>query len=134
MYQVNLGNKILYYPANDEFAIYNTELTEDIGIAGEFTFKVPPTNLLYSELSTGKLITVLKDKKEFWRGEIRDISLDFAKIATVYVVEDVAWLGDEFIPPAKITTQTYKQRLDAVIATYNSTRPSVCQLQISAPL
>ncbi|MBQ1297448.1 MAG: phage tail protein [Clostridiales bacterium] len=124
MYQVNLGNKILYYPANDEFAIYDTELTEDIGIAGEFTFKVPPTNLLYSELSTGKLITVLKNKKEFWRGEIRDISIDFAKIATVYVVEDVAWLGDEFIPPAKIITQTYKQRLDAVIATYNSTRPS----------
>lgn len=124
MYQVNLGNKILYYPANDEFAIYDTELTEDVGIAGEFTFKVPPTNLLYSELSTGKLVTVLKDKKEFWRGEIRDITVDFAKIATVYVVEDVAWLGDEFIPPAKITNQTYKQRLDAVIATYNSTRPA----------
>ena len=122
MYQVNLGNKILYYPANEEFAIYDTELTEDIGIAGEFTFKVPPTNLLYSELSTGKLITILKDKKEFWRGEIRDITVDFAKIATVYVVEDVAWLGDEFIPPAKITTQTCKQRLDAVIQTYNSTR------------
>lgn len=124
MYQVNLGSKILYYPANDEFAIYDTELTEDIGIAGEFTFKVPPTNLLYNELSTGKLVTVLKDKKEFWRGEIRDITVDFAKIATVYVVEDVAWLGDEFIPPAKITKQTYKQRLDAVIATYNSTRPA----------
>lgn len=123
MYQVNLGNKILYYPANEEFAIYDTELTEDIGIAGEFTFKVPPTNLLYGELSMGKLITILKDKKEFWRGEIRDITVDFVKIATVYVVEDVAWLGDEFIPPAKITTQTYKQRLDAVIQTYNSTRP-----------
>ena len=68
MYQVNLGNKILYYPANEEFAIYDTELTEDIGIAGEFTFKVPPTNLLYSELSTGKLITILMDKKEFWLG------------------------------------------------------------------
>ena len=123
MYQVNLGNKILYYPANEEFAIYDTQLTEDIGIAGEFTFKVPPTNLLYNELSTGKLVTIIKDKKEFWRGEIKDITIDFAKVASVYVVEDVAWLGDEFIPPAQITNQTYKQRLDAVIATYNSTRP-----------
>ena len=122
MYQVNLGNKILYYPANDEFAIYDTQLTEDIGIAGEFTFKVPPTNLLYSELTTGKLVTILKDKKEFWRGEIRDISIDFAKVAMVYAVEDVAWLADEFIPPAKITNQTCKQRFDAVIATYNNTR------------
>lgn len=129
MYQVNLDNKILYYPANDEFAIYDTELTEDVGIAGEFTFKVPPTNLLYNELTMGKLITILKDKKELWRGEIRDITIDFAKIATVYVVEDVAWLGDEFIPPAKITNQTYKQRLDAVIQTYNSTRPSSRQFR-----
>lgn len=123
MYQVNLGNKILYYPANDEFAIYDTELTEDIGIAGEFTFKVPPTNLLYDELTTGKLVTILKDKKEFWRGEIRDITVDFAKVATVYAVEDVAWLGDEFLPPAKITNQANFQRLDAVLSAYNSTRP-----------
>ena len=123
MFQVNLGSKILYYPSNDEFAIYDTELVEDVGQAGEFTFKVPPTNLLYNEITNGALITILKDKKEFWRGEIRDISIDFAKIATVYAVEDVAWLADEFIPPAKITNQTYKQRLDAVIATYNSTRP-----------
>ena len=122
MFQVNLGNKILYYPSNDEFTIYDTELTEDVGQAGEFTFKVPPTNLLYNELSSGALITIYKDKKEFWRGEIRDISINFAKVATVYAVEDVAWLADEFIPPAKITNQTYKQRLDAVIATYNANR------------
>ena len=124
MFQVNLGSKILYYPSNDEFAIYDTELVEDVGQAGEFTFKVPPTNLLYNEITNGALITILKDKKEFWRGEIRDISIDFAKIATVYAVEDIAWLADEYIPPAKITNQTYKQRLDAVIATYNANRPT----------
>ena len=49
MYQVNLGSKILYYPSNAEYAIYDTELTEDVGQAGEFRFKVPSTNPLYSE-------------------------------------------------------------------------------------
>ena len=122
MYQVLLGTKIIYYPGNDEYAIYDTDLTEDVGQAGEFTFRVPPTNPLYNQLTNGSLITIEKDNKEFWRGEIRDIKIDFAKIATVYCVEDVAWLGDEFIAPAKITNQTYKQRLDAVIETYNSAR------------
>ena len=129
MYQVNLGSKILYYPANEEFAIYDTELVEDVGQAGEFTFKVPASNPLYAEISNGKLVTILRDKKEFWRGEIRDVSIDFAKIATVYCVEDVGWLGEEYIPPAKITNQTYKQRLDAVIATYNSARPAERQFR-----
>lgn len=122
MFQVNLGQKIIYYPANDEYAIYDTELTEDVGQAGEFTFKVPPTNPLYAELTTGALVTILKDGKEFWRGEIRDISVDFAKIANVYCIEDLVWLSDEFIPPSKIINQSYKQRLDSVIATYNSSR------------
>ena len=122
MFQVNLGQKIIYYPANDDYAIYDTEVTEDVGQAGEFTFKVPPTNPLYAELTTGALVTILKDGKEFWRGEIRDISVDFAKIANVYCVEDLVWLSDEFIPPSKIINQSYKQRLDSVIATYNSSR------------
>ena len=48
MYQVNLGDKILYYPANSAFAIYDTELNEEVGSVGEFSFKVPPTNPLYA--------------------------------------------------------------------------------------
>ena len=63
MYQVNLGSKILYYPANAEYAIYDTELTEDVGQAGEFRFKVPSVNPLYGELTAGALVTILKDGK-----------------------------------------------------------------------
>ena len=124
MYQVNLGDKILYYPASDDACIYDTELTEDVGQAGEFTFKVPPTNPLYSELSQGALVTILKDKKELWRGEIRDINVDFANVAEVYCLEDLAWLADEFLTPASITNETYAQRFIAAIDTYNLNRPA----------
>lgn len=129
MYQVMLGNNILYYPSTDEYVIYDTELRQDVGQAGEFIFKVPPINPLYDSISQGMLITILKDKKEYWRGEIQDISIDFAKVATVYCLEDFAWLGDEYLQPAKITNQTYKQRLDAVIAAYNSSRPAARQFK-----
>jgi hypothetical protein len=122
MYQVNLGDKVLYYPANEDFAIYDTELIEDIGQAGEFSFKVPPTNPYYSELTTGALITILKNGKEFWRGEIKEINTDFAKIADVYCLEDLSWLADEFLTPALITNETYAQRFQTAIAAYNANR------------
>ena len=122
MYQVNLGDKVLYYPANEDYAIYDTELIEDIGQAGEFSFKVPPTNPYYSELTTGALITILKNGKEFWRGEIKEINTDFAKIADVYCLEDLSWLADEFLTPALITNETYAQRFQTAITAYNANR------------
>lgn len=122
MYQVNIWDHILYYPASEDAAIYDTELTEDIGQAGTFSFKVPPTNPYYSDLVTGALITILKNGKEFWRGEIRDIKTDFAKVANVYAVEDLIWLADEFLTPAAITNETYAQRFQTAISAYNTNR------------
>ena len=129
MYQVNLGSKILYYPANADYAIYDTELTEDVGQAGEFRFKVPPSNPLYGELTNGTLITILQNGKEFWRGEIKNVNTDFAKIADVYCLEDISWLGDEFMTPAHITNESYTQRFQAAIAAYNLNRPADRQFQ-----
>ena len=122
MYQVNLGDKVLYYPASEDAAIYDTEWIEDIGQAGEFSFKVPPSNPLYAELTQGALVTILKDNREVWRGEIREITKDFANIADVYCLEDLAWLADEFMLPASITSDTYAQRFQAAIDAYNLNR------------
>ena len=130
MYQVNIGTKILYYPANDQYAIYDTRLNEDVGEAGEFTFKVPPTNPVYSELTKGALVTILRNGSEFWRGEIKEISTDFAKVAEVYCLEDLALLGDEFLPPAQITNETYAQRFQTAIAAYNANRPPERQFAV----
>ena len=122
MYQVNLGSSILYYPANMDYAIYDAKLEEEVGAAGEFTFKVPPTNPLYGNLSQGALVTILKDGKEYWRGEIKELSYDFAKVADVYCLEDLAFLADEFLAPAQILNESYAQRFQAAIAAYNSNR------------
>lgn len=130
MYQVNLGDQILYYPSSDDACIYDTELNEEIGMAGEFSFKVPPTNPLYSQLAQGALVTIYKDNKEFWRGEIREITTDFAKVADVYCVEDLAWLGNEYLTPASITDETYAQRFQTAIQNYNASRPSIRQFNV----
>jgi len=130
MYQVNLGNNVLYYPSSETACIYDTELTEDVGMAGEFTFKVPPQNPLYSQLTQGEVVTIFRDGEEFWRGEIKQITTDFAKIADVYCLEDLAWLGDEYMTPASITNETYAQRFQAAIDAYNLNRSSDRQFSI----
>lgn len=130
MYEVLLGNKTLYYPGSDDYEIYDTELNLEVGSAGEFQFKVPPSNPLYSSLAMGTLVTVLKNNKEYWRGEIRDIKIDFAKVADVYCLEDLAWLGEEYLPPSKVTNQTYLQRLTAAINTYNTNRSADRQFTV----
>lgn len=130
MYQVNLGNKILYYPASEDAVIYDTELNEEVGLAGEFTFKVPPQNPLYSELTQGALVTILKDNVEVWRGEIRNIDTDFAKIASVYCLEDLAWLADEYLTPALITDETFAQRFQTAIGAYNASRSAERQFAV----
>ena len=93
MYQVNLGSEILYYPGSDEYAIYDTKLAENVGLAGEFTFKVPPTNPLYGSLAQGALITILKDKKEYWRGEIKELHTDLQRSLRSIALR--IWLGSE---------------------------------------
>ena len=124
MFQVNLGEKVLYYPASEDAAIYDTKLQEDIGQSGTFSFKVPPSNPLYSELTMGALVTIYKNGIEFWRGEIKEINTDFANIAEVYCVEDLIWLADEFLVPASITNETNVQRFQAAIVAYNLNRPA----------
>ena len=122
MYEILLGSKTLYYPGSDDYVIYNTSLNLEVGSAGEFTFKVPSSNPLYSNLAMGSLVTILKNGVEFWRGQIRDIQIDFAKVADVYCLEDLAWLGEEYMAPAKVTNQTYTQRFTAALTTYNANR------------
>lgn len=130
MYQVKLGNKTLYYPGSEDAEIYSTDLNEEMGMSGEFKFKVPPGNPTYSMLTEGALVTILKDGDEYWRGEIKDVKKDFAKIADVYAVEDLSWLGNEYLTPASIINESFAQRFQAAIAAYNANRPADRQFAV----
>ena len=130
MFQVNIGSNVLYYPGSEDAVIYDTELNEEVGLAGEFRFKVPSQNPQYSQLTTGALITIYKNGKEFWRGDVREVKTDFAKVADVYCLEDLAWLGEEYLTPTKITNESYAQRFQSVISSYNANRSADRQFTV----
>ena len=124
MYEVLVNGQTIYFPTNPDYTIFETKLQQDVGMAGEFTFKVPPENPNYSLLGQGAVVTILREGKEYWRGEVKEISTDINKIIEVYCLEDLAWLADEYLTPAKITNESYMQRFQAAIAAYNSGRPT----------
>lgn len=130
MYHVLVNDQTLYYPANTDYTIYETNLKLDVGLAGEFTFKVPSSNPQYANVAQGAVITIMRDDEEYWRGEVKETSIDINKVMSVYCLEDLAWLADEFLAPAKITNDTYEQRFIAAITAYNANRPSDRQFTV----
>ena len=124
MYEVLLDGNTIYYPSNKDFAIYSTDLDFDIGLAGEFKFSVPVSNPLYENVGHGSIITILRDNEEYWRGEIKEVKVALDKTKSVYCLEDLSWLSDEFPLPVSITEDTYEQRFQAMIDLYNTNRPA----------
>lgn len=124
MYEVLIGdingnNKILYYPGDSECVVYETNLNLEIGSAGTFEFTVPSSNPCYSMINQGAIITINRDDKEFWRGEVIETSKDFLGNISVYSVEDLTWLGLEPLIPERIIGETYYQRFQSAIDKYN---------------
>ena len=130
MYEVLVNGKYIYYPCNSTYVIYSASIKQDVGLAGEFEFSVPSNNPNYALLEQGAVVTVIRDGNEFWRGEVKNITYDFDKVAKVYALEDLAWLADEVIAPSYLATESYAQRYQTAIGLYNANRSSDRQFSV----
>lgn len=119
----------IYYPGDPEYTVSSAVITYEIGLAGEFNFAIPVTNPAYDLIVRNSIITVYENDKEIWRGDIRNIKTNFDKSLSVYVVEDLAWLGEEPAAMVAVTNQTYAQRFNAVMSAYNSNQAIKRQFQ-----
>lgn len=124
MYAVLIGDihgndTPLYYPDDKDYVIYDTSLNQEVGLCGEFTFKVPVTNPLYSTLEEFKIITITEDNKEIWRGFIKEMDESSGIYAEVYSLEDLAWLQTEYVAPVqqKVDRAT---KLRSIVSDYNA--------------
>lgn len=126
MYEVILGDvnttyKTIYYPGDEQCVIYDAKLNLEVGSAGLFEFRIPPTNPLYSEIIQSSIISIMRDDEEFWRGYVTETKKDFDKIMSVYCSEDLMWLSEEFsYYPFKRTAWTYAQNFSDLITQYNA--------------
>lgn len=124
MYYVTIGDingndEILYYPSDEQSSIYDTQLKQSVGECGEFTFKVPFNNAFYNLIAEYKVVTIIRDDAEYWRGYIKEITTDFDNSLEVYCIEDLGWLNYEFPASPEQKEITKLQQFQNLLNRYN---------------
>lgn len=116
-----MDNEILYYPDDEKYAIYNSKLEQSLNNADTFEFDVPKTNPKYdSFVFRSSMIKVLKDGKEIFYGEVREVNDNFDFSRHIYAVGELAFLFDSIQPQAKYQNVTPIELFNAMINNHNA--------------
>lgn len=100
MYQLFIGDDLIYQPGIEELALIDVKVTLELNKAGTLEFTMPPTHPFYDKLS--KLITYidLYDDGEFiWRFRVLNTDDDFYKQRTVSCEGELSFLFDSIQRP-----------------------------------
>lgn len=121
MYTMNLDDEILYYPGDEVLAIVGDPVIKlAVGKAGSCEVTVPPTNPCYDSIKNRKsMITIYRDGKEVFCGEVRDTDKDRMNCKKVYAVGELAFLQDGIQPQHYYGDVTPTNFMTAVLAEHN---------------
>lgn len=121
MYQVYLDDSVLYYPGDEQCALLDAVVNLKIGQAGSFECVVPPLNPLYGNIYNRKsMITVYRNNKIIFCGEVRESSKDKNNCKHIYAVGELAFLLDSIQPQYDYGNCTPTSFLAAIISEHNS--------------
>lgn len=121
MYTMNLDDEILYYPGDEVLAIVGDPVIKlAVGKAGRCEVTVPPTNPCYGNIKNRKsMITIYRDGREVFSGEVRDTDKDRMNCKKVYAVGELAFLQDSIQPQHYYGDVTPTNFMTAVLAEHN---------------
>lgn len=121
MYEAYLNGELLYFPADEENALISPKLELEMNSPGAFEFEVPPGNPVYGKIEPRcSLVRILKDGKEIFQGEVREVEKDFYKVKRVSVTGELAFLFDSIQPQAEFHDLTTRQLLETWLNEHNS--------------
>lgn len=121
MYEIYLDGKQLYYPGDQICTLTAALLDRKLNEAGVFNITVPPTNPLFDSFKRRiSEVTVYKNNKEIWLGEVRNDGLNFKKEKTVYVVGELAYLNASSQPRKQYKYKTPLEMLTLLLNEHNS--------------
>lgn len=102
MYTVNIDGRILDYPGDEINCIQDSELKLALNDAGSFEFDITDRNPEYGQVENRvSIIQVMKDDKEIFCGEVRQIAKDSYNIKNVFAIGELAFLYDSIQPQAE---------------------------------
>ena len=121
MYEIYLDNRILDVPGDRVNCVVNPELKLALNDAGSLQFDISLENPEFDNIfSRNSIVTVMKDGKEIFSGEVCDIEKDSYNIKNVYAVGELSYLYDSIQPPAEYHDLSPRQMLETWINIHNS--------------
>lgn len=121
MYEAYLNGELLYFPADEENALISPKLELELNSPGAFEFEMPPGNPVYEKIEPRRsMVQILKDGKEIFQGEVREVEKDFYKVKRVSVTGELAFLFDSIQPQAEFHDLTTRQLLETWLNEHNS--------------
>ena len=121
MYKVYIDEELAWYPGDELLVLNNCELHLALNDSGTFEFDISPDSAFYDRISSRvTMVQVLKDDKELFYGEVRDISRDLYNVKHVYCVGELAFLFDSIQPQAAYHDLSPRQMLETWLNEHNS--------------
>lgn len=121
IYEVKLDGKTLYYVGDTNYQILNPVINQQLNDSGTFEFDVPFINPLYDKFKNRvSMVQVLKDGKELFYGEVRDIVEGADKTKHIYCVGELAFLFCSIQPQAKYQNITPKDFVKKLLEYHNA--------------
>lgn len=121
MYKVYIDGELAWYPGDELLVLNNCELHLALNDSGTFEFDITSDSTFYDQIASRvTMVQVLKDDKELFYGEVRDISRDLYNVKHVYCVGELAFLFDSIQPQAAYHDLSPRQMLETWLNEHNS--------------
>lgn len=132
MFDITIDGSTLYHPNSVDYNIISGVIHEKLNDSGYMELTIPYSNPAYESIVERKSkIIVFKDNVELWYGEVRDVSKDFSKNKTLYIVGEASFLNDTVQPQKKLTGTKF-QVLEEMLNYHNSMIEADKHFQIGA--
>ena len=132
MFDITIDGSTLYHPNSVDYNIISGVIHEKLNDSGYMELTIPYSNPAYDSIVERKSkIIVFKDNVELWYGEVRDVSKDFSKNKSLYIVGEASFLNDTVQPQRKLTGTKF-QVLEEMLNYHNSMIEADKHFQIGA--
>ena len=120
MYKIIMDGNTIYYPSDGKAALISSTLNLELNTAGSLSFICPPENPYYEKIYNRKsIVSVYRDEKEIFIGEVREQTKDLRGNKKVQCVGLLSYLADSIQPQMEYHDQTLYQLLSKFLKIHN---------------
>ena len=120
MYKIIMDGNTMYFPSDGKAVLISSTLNLELNTAGSLSFICPPENPYYEKIYNRKsIVSVYRDEKEIFIGEVREQTKDLRGNKKVQCVGLLSYLADSIQPQMEYHDQTPYQLLSKFLKNHN---------------